>query len=422
MNPHRIQSISIAGLWGRKTLQLPFFPNVTILIGDNGTGKTTILNLLRAILTADRSLFSYNFREAEVELSSFSDGSPKTIKVSRRNEGIVFWLSGEKFTLHPSRQSSADNTWSLLYQTSKEPERQPLDDAIEDLVPFVWLPVSRRLPVPDDKSSERYTFGSKSPRLESVDQRLSDLARELTDYRLRLDSKVSQRYTVFEQKVLEAILYSADYDSMGALQRELPPSQDDQEQLIRVFQEVGILNENMTKRIRAHFVRAEEALSALRDPSEVRIEDLFIVPLIRRTRSLVEWARNLSAEREDIFSSLRRYEEIINSFLSDKHVAVTEDGRLAVSYIGETDPSPLSLDHLSSGEKQILILLTAALLRADVPVVYLADEPELSLHVSWQARLLQSLVDLGGAMQVIVATHSPDVVGPFHDHVVELSR
>ena len=71
-------------------------------------------------------------------------------------------------------------------------------------------------------------------------------------------------------------------------------------------------------------------------------------------------------------------------------------------------------------KKQILILLTQALLRVDEPVVYIADEPELSLHVTWQEKLLESLVTLGGQKQIIVATHSPDIVGDFRDKVIDL--
>ena len=69
-----------------------------------------------------------------------------------------------------------------------------------------------------------------------------------------------------------------------------------------------------------------------------------------------------------------------------------------------------------------MILLTQALLKFDKPVVYIADEPELSLHVTWQEKLLKSLVTLGEQMQVIVATHSPDIVGGFHDKVIDLGR
>ena len=53
-------------------------------------------------------------------------------------------------------------------------------------------------------------------------------------------------------------------------------------------------------------------------------------------------------------------------------------------------------------------------------MVYIADEPELSLHISWQEKLLESLVSLDGKIQVIVATHSPDIVGKFEDNIIDL--
>jgi predicted ATP-dependent endonuclease of OLD family len=53
-------------------------------------------------------------------------------------------------------------------------------------------------------------------------------------------------------------------------------------------------------------------------------------------------------------------------------------------------------------------------------VVYVADEPELSLHVEWQEILLRSLINLAEELQLVVATHSPDIVGEFQDHVIKL--
>jgi hypothetical protein len=35
---------------------------------------------------------------------------------------------------------------------------------------------------------------------------------------------------------------------------------------------------------------------------------------------------------------------------------------------------------------------------------------------------LESLVTLGGQKQIIVATHSPDIVGDFRDKVIDLGR
>ena len=172
--------------------------------------------------------------------------------------------------------------------------------------------------------------------------------------------------------------------------------------------------------------------------------DAVVLSLISRTKAMVEYAGKLEKDRERIFASLRLYEETVNSFLNGKSAKVDEGGKLKI----ESSSSPsLSQAHqlrwrdqpllwhgqpllwqrntfvpnlLSSGEKQILILLTQALLRVDDPVVYIADEPELSLHVLWQEKLLDSLVTLGGEIQVIVATHSPDIVGKFRDKIINL--
>ena len=187
----------------------------------------------------------------------------------------------------------------------------------------------------------------------------------------------------------------------------------------------------MRIRIDDHFAAAEEVLKRIRRSKDIGfdLEDILVLPLIRRTQAMVGYARKLEEDREDIFKLLRRYEKIVNSFLNDaetvdslldeKSVKVDEDGKLKIE---SSSPSELNPRLLSSGEKQILILLTQALLTVDEPVVYIADEPELSLHVTWQEKLLESLVKLGGEIQVIVATHSPDIVGKFMDNVIDLGR
>lgn len=63
---------------------------------------------------------------------------------------------------------------------------------------------------------------------------------------------------------------------------------------------------------------------------------------------------------------------------------------------------------LSSGERQLLYLFLEAM-GAEYNTV-LMDEPELSLHVDWQQRLLQSMQALNPDMQLIVATHSPEIL------------
>lgn len=69
----------------------------------------------------------------------------------------------------------------------------------------------------------------------------------------------------------------------------------------------------------------------------------------------------------------------------------------------------LDVNVLSSGEKQLLILLTETLLQQSQPYIFIADEPELSLHIEWQRNLVNSIRNLNPNAQIIFATHAPEI-------------
>ncbi|WP_371864363.1 AAA family ATPase [Acinetobacter seifertii] len=82
----------------------------------------------------------------------------------------------------------------------------------------------------------------------------------------------------------------------------------------------------------------------------------------------------------------------------------------------------LSLKQLSSGEKQLLIILGEAFLQEGKRFIYFADEPELSLHVFWQEHLVQHLKQLNPNAQIIFATHSPDIVSCFGENIIDMEQ
>lgn len=65
---------------------------------------------------------------------------------------------------------------------------------------------------------------------------------------------------------------------------------------------------------------------------------------------------------------------------------------------------------LSSGEKQMLVILLTVLLQDEQPYVLFMDEPEVSLHVEWQERLIDIIRRLNKHVQIILTTHSPAVI------------
>ena len=69
----------------------------------------------------------------------------------------------------------------------------------------------------------------------------------------------------------------------------------------------------------------------------------------------------------------------------------------------------ITLEQLSAGEKQMLLILLTVFLMDCKPAILLMDEPELSLHVTWQEKLISSLRKLNPNCQLILTTHSPSI-------------
>lgn len=65
---------------------------------------------------------------------------------------------------------------------------------------------------------------------------------------------------------------------------------------------------------------------------------------------------------------------------------------------------------LSSGEKQMLVILLTVLIQDLRPAVLLMDEPEISLHFDWQKKFIQYIRELNPNVQIILATHSPAII------------
>ncbi len=77
---------------------------------------------------------------------------------------------------------------------------------------------------------------------------------------------------------------------------------------------------------------------------------------------------------------------------------------------------------LSSGEKQMLLILLTALTEDGLPYVLFMDEPEVSLHIEWQKQLIDLIMELNPNVQILLTTHSPAVImNGWMDHVTEVS-
>lgn len=77
---------------------------------------------------------------------------------------------------------------------------------------------------------------------------------------------------------------------------------------------------------------------------------------------------------------------------------------------------------LSSGEKQMLVILLTVLVEDNENYVLFMDEPEVSLHIDWQKRLIDLILELNPNVQIILTTHSPAVImNGWMDKVTEVT-
>ena len=114
-----------------------------------------------------------------------------------------------------------------------------------------------------------------------------------------------------------------------------------------------------------------------------------------------------------------RFQDIVDELFQDtgKKIVRTEN-EIRFTQIGEV----LMPYQLSSGEKQMLAILLTVLVEDDQPYVLFMDEPEVSLHIEWQKRLIDLCLELNPHVQIILTTHSPAVVmNGWMDAVTEVS-
>ena len=115
----------------------------------------------------------------------------------------------------------------------------------------------------------------------------------------------------------------------------------------------------------------------------------------------------------------KKFQDMIDSLFAEtgKRLVRTQND-IAFSQIGEQ----LTPYQLSSGEKQMLVILLTVLIEDHQPYVLFMDEPEVSLHIDWQQRLIDLILDLNPNVQIILTTHSPAVImNGWMDKVTEVS-
>ena len=121
----------------------------------------------------------------------------------------------------------------------------------------------------------------------------------------------------------------------------------------------------------------------------------------------------------EVSKAKTRFQDLMDDLFSETGKRIL---RKSNEILFEQDGDTLTPYQLSSGEKQMLVILLTVLVQDFEHCALFMDEPEISLHVEWQQRLIELIRELNPNTQVIMTTHSPALImNGWIDAVTEVS-
>ncbi|MEY4904176.1 MAG: hypothetical protein RLZZ292_1991 [Bacteroidota bacterium] len=315
-----ISKIIIKKLWGDPDLNIEWSlnPDVNVLAGDNGSGKTTVFDLVAGLIAGE---YSGN--------------------IGRKAESV-----------------------QITFNTGEVISYQNIKDSIKNL----------EARAKTDKSIKEF---------------ISELKKqEGNDYK-KINSIQFGKFNFEKLK-------------------------GEREDLLKSIDTISTFDQTLIK----NFNEIQEQVSFLK---EVRTQlDLETYELQQKYNGYITNIGNLAAEalfdntgtaeaQKEIVKQLKDKQNIFFDMIDDlfKKTNKTINRKSTTLSFTKNLKKEISVQELSSGEKQLLIILLTVLVRENKPCIIFMDEPELSLHTDWQRILIDKIRILNEQVQLIIATHAP---------------
>ena len=416
-----IESVVIEGFWGDRTVELKFNEDVNFLIGRNGSGKTTLINLVAAALAADfQNLDRVAFDSITIRLSEVGGRKKPSVIVRKTDQhippfpGVTYYIKesagakAKEYSLDDFEEQFRYRQYrmSMAHELRKRHGNSILEQ-LSELVRVSWLSVHR---YSGRQNREERSWES------AVDRKLEVLSNAFVRFFSKLSDGATDLLVDFQKKVFLSLLSDQTDVQITSQVRRLDFDQE-RAALEDIYKQFDLNPSQYKKKTTRHFGLLNEGLEKLNDGTGMSLSHLGALTGTVRIHAVVEEWNKLISQRRELFEPKETFLKILNSMVLGKEFFINEKNELSVT---GSSGEPFSLTQLSSGEKQLLIVLGEALLQERRPWVYIADEPELSLHVSWQESLVRNLIAINPNAQIIFATHSPDIVSTYGDSVFDM--
>ena len=430
----QISKFIIQGLFGYRDVYLDFSRPYKILIGENGLGKTTVLNCLYYTLNQKfKELSKIKFSKIELhfekELISFTKHQLECYNQRDESSNATPFLRLLENNLQPSDlhlldkllfgatsdQSVIADTRRILSKRGigvNASELYLLRNVRKVVMDFVAMGFSRNIEKLERLTDFEILYFPTYRRVESSFSAMADGLSYMKEHNPFFDDDDIRR--LYHTEMIKFGMTDVK-ERIQTLTNEI--AQQTREGFSKVLGDMlGVLARNNTKlATRQKFEESKINIVLSRLSSAINVEDKkrileyalsdsqqeskYLDFLISRLIELYEDHR----EQDD---AIKKFVEVCNFYLFDKKFVYNESeiDLYLESFHGK---ERLDLDCLSSGEKQIVSLFSKIFLEVGKVFYIIFDEPELSLSMRWQMRLLPDIVSSGKCDFMIAATHSP---------------
>lgn len=426
----KLKLFEITNLFKQFNVSLPLDEKVNIFLGENGMGKTTVLNCLYYVLSGNIEKLN-NIIFDSISLT-FVDGE----KISICHDDISSYSEYYIYGHQPFRRrkiqferlftiKELENISKLLEERVNEEELKKYYFRVSDALGISPLTARREL--------ERYIS---------------------TQFRTNMATKAdSNNVIIFKENIMkkldEEILYfptyrriEEDMSNLGIdiekdrvnsrlIQFGMTDVEKNIETLLKKIQSVAIEGfAKMTGVLLKQYLNGELSgvenykveqnklvIALARIGNKIEEQDKQrIIELVNsldiynsKNKYLLNLIKNLidSYERQNKYDErVKTFVSICNNYLNGKKY-IYDEANVNLRIYKEKTKQPIGIQNLSSGEKQIISVFSKLYIEDIENCIILFDEPELSLSIKWQNMFLPDVMKSGKCSTLIAVTHSP---------------
>ncbi len=446
----KLASLFVDKLYGYYNYEVKFNSDVTFLFGSNGCGKTTILNITEAIITGCfYKLFDYEFEKITlVYFCDETETNTQSIKIQFLNTDLKVNFNNKEFIIekmieHNDTRRISERPTTMEIQRLYY-EKYPELIEVKDTFNYVYLPLNLRAMISEDNQDElifrrnirmRPDYQDESFTEPTVrDLQMIQIENLIYNVFMKINTNISTINDKFRDQILKSFLDVDIQQKYDEFANEYNNSKsidiiNTKKSYIKILNDLKIISKHEEKQYDNFFqslIKDIEEKNNQSEKSSLTVPTVLKLNEIAKIRKIISIAERMEKDKAIARKPIEVFLDTMNEFIGkgedDKSISIDTNGR--IYFTTKSNNKHISIQSLSSGEKQLITFFANMIFRVKSTEagIFVVDEPELSLHLSWQKIFVEKSMQINKNIQLIFATHSPEFIGSHRDKMYKLEK